>query len=88
MSWHDISLDKETGFGAFILSMLPGAKSASHKRLGFEEIYILEGGLIDADGTVLQKGEFITFEPGSIDSTYTSKGCLLLVIARESSPTH
>jgi anti-sigma factor ChrR (cupin superfamily) len=82
MSWHEVSFDQDKGFGTFILSMMPGAKSIPHEHLGFEEFYMLQGELIDADGTVFQKGEFITFEPGTAHSSHTKTGCMLLVFMR------
>jgi anti-sigma factor ChrR (cupin superfamily) len=82
MSWHEINFDQKKGFGTFILSMLPGTKSTTYERPGLEEIYMLEGELIDADGTVFKKGELITFEPGTTHSHHSVKGCMLLVFIR------
>ena len=54
MSWHKISYDKQNGgFGTYILKMDPGAKSLSHVHQGFEEFYVIDGELIDADGKIL-----------------------------------
>ena len=82
MSWYEISFDQKKGLGTYILSMLPGAKSIPHERLKFEEVYMLEGELIDADGAVFKKGEIITFEPGTTSSHHSTKGCMLLVFMR------
>ena len=83
MSWHKISYSKENGgHGTYILKMEPGAKSLSHKHTGFEEFLMLDGELIDPDGKVFKKGDFVSFQPGSQHSSYTKNGCLVLVFMR------
>ena len=81
--WHKISYDKKNGgFGTYILKMDPGAKSLPHIHQGFEEFYVIEGELEDADGKVFKKGDFITFEPGTTHNSHTKSGCLLIVFMR------
>jgi anti-sigma factor ChrR (cupin superfamily) len=83
MSWHKISYDKKNGgFGTYILKMDPAAKSLPHIHQGFEEFYVIEGELEDADGKVFKKGDFITFEPGTTHNSHTKNGCLLIVFMR------
>ena len=82
MSWHKISFDKENGYGTYISKLEPGTKTIPHTHLGFEEFLILEGELIDSDGTIFQKGNFVTYAPGSEHSSYTEKGCLILTFMR------
>ena len=83
MSWHKISYDKSAGGqGTYVLKMDPGAKSLPHQHTGYEEFLILEGELIDPDGKIFKKGDFITFEPGSTHNSYTKNGCLVLVFMR------
>ena len=83
MSWHKISYDKENGGqGTYVLKMEAGAKSLPHKHTGFEEFLMLDGELIDPDGKVFKKGDFISFEPGSKHSSHTINGCLVLVFMR------
>jgi anti-sigma factor ChrR (cupin superfamily) len=82
MSWHKISYNKKTGQGSYILKMEPGAKSLPHKHINYEEFLVLNGELIDSDGKIFKKGDFITFEPSSTHSSYTKTGCLLLVFQR------
>ena len=57
-------------------------KQIEFKILAFEEFFILDGELIDSDGAVFKKGDFVTFEPGSKHSSYTKKGCLILTFMR------
>ena len=83
MSWHKISYDKaKGGQGTYILKMKPGAKSLPHTHTGYEEFLMLDGELIDFDGTIFKKGDFITFKPESQHSSHTKNGCLVLVFMR------
>jgi len=83
MSWHKISYNRENGGqGTYILKMDPKAKSLPHEHTGYEEFLMLDGELIDPDGKVFKKGDFITFEPGSTHSSHTKDGCLILVFMR------
>ena len=83
MSWCKISYDKKNGGqGSYLLKMDSGAKSLPHMHTGFEEFLILEGELIDSDKKVFKKGDFVTFVPGSVHSSHTNDGCLILVFMR------
>ena len=82
MSWHKITYNKKEGQGTYILKMEPGAKSKLHQHTNFEEFIILDGELIDPDNKIFKKGDIVTFEPGSIHSSYTKNGCLILVFMR------
>ena len=48
-----------------------------------EEFLILEGELIEYDGTVLKKGDFASYRPGTRHSSRTETGCLLVGIDRD-----
>jgi len=87
MSWYKISYEKEKGQGSYILKMDPGAKSIPHEHISYEEFYMLDGELIDSDGKIFKKGDFISFEPGSKHSSFTEKGCLILVFMRSRNKT-
>ena len=87
ISWHKISYNKESGQGSYILKMEPGAKTIPHEHINYEEFYILDGELKDADGQIFKKGDFITFEPGSSHSSSSEKGCLILVFMRSRNKT-
>ena len=62
--------------------MEPGSKSLPHTHDGHEEFLILDGDLVDPDGKIFKKGDFISFEPGSKHSSYSKNGCLVLVFMR------
>ena len=80
--WHNISFDKKTNFGTYISKLKPGTKTLPHTHLGYEEFLILDGELIDSDGTIFRKGDFISYEPNTSHSSYTKKGCLILTFMR------
>ncbi|MDC1385841.1 cupin domain-containing protein [Candidatus Thioglobus sp.] len=82
MSWHIISYDQVSGQGSYVLKMDPGAQTVPHTHMGFEEFFIVEGELIDSDGTVFNKGEFVSFKPASQHSSYSEKGALIIVFQR------
>jgi len=81
-SWHKISFNEKINFGTYISKLDPGVKTIPHIHTGYEEFFILEGELIDSDGTVFKKGDFVSFEPNSSHSSHTNKGCLILTFMR------
>ena len=81
-TWHKISFDEKTNYGTYVSKLEPGTKTIPHIHSGYEEFLILEGELIDSDGTVFKKGDFITYEPNSSHSSFTEKGCLILTFMR------
>ena len=83
MSWHKISYNQNTGVGSYILKMAPGTRSLKHKHQNYEEFFVLDGELTDEDNTTFNKGDFISYKPGSKHSSFSKKGCLLLVFLRK-----
>ena len=81
-TWHKINFDEKTNFGTYVSKLEPGTKTLQHIHTGFEDFLILEGELIDSDGTVFKKGDFISYNPNSNHSSYTKKGCLILTFMR------
>lgn len=79
MSVLPISYSKATGLGSYVMRMQPGATTIEHDHRGFEEFLVIEGELIDSDGTVFKAGEFVSFAPGSRHWSRTETGCLLAV---------
>jgi anti-sigma factor ChrR (cupin superfamily) len=83
MSWIPLSGDLQNGeFECFILRMDPGAQSKPHEHLGFEEFLVIDGELVDCDGTTYRSGDFVRLLPGSKHSSHTPNGCTLLVMLR------
>jgi len=81
-SWHKISFEKKTNFGTYISKLDPGTKTLPHIHSGHEEFLILKGELIDSDGTIFKKGDFVSYKPNSKHSSYSKKGCLILTFMR------
>ena len=81
-SWHKISFDEKTNFGTYVSKLDPDTKTVPHIHTGNEEFLILDGELIDSDGTIFKKGDFISYEPNTKHSSYTKKGCLILTFMR------
>ena len=52
----------------------PGSFSNLHIHKGSEEFFVIDGELIDEDGKLFKKGDFIRFEPGTKHSSYSKKG--------------
>tara|TARA_B100000767_G_scaffold231757_1_gene223331 strand:+ start:125 stop:481 length:357 start_codon:yes stop_codon:yes gene_type:complete len=81
-TWHKISFDKETNFGTYISKLDPKTKTLPHIHTGHEEFLVLEGELIDSDGTIFKKNDFVSYQPNSSHSSYTKKGCVILTFMR------
>lgn len=79
MSWLPISYDKATGQGCYAMRMAPGAVTNAHDHPGYEEFLILDGELIDDDGTVFKTGDLVSYAPGTHHNSRTETGCLIAV---------
>ncbi|MEM7561959.1 MAG: cupin domain-containing protein [Pseudomonadota bacterium] len=74
----DLSYDSETGHGAYMIRMEPGTETTAHEHTLREQYLILEGDVVESDGTVLGPGDFVIYEPGSYHSSRSVNGCLLI----------
>ena len=83
MEWYKITYNPKKGYWSYILKLKPNTRTPSHKHTNYEEFYILDGQLIDKDNTKLNKGDFVSYKPGSHHSSYTKTGCKLLVFMRK-----
>jgi anti-sigma factor ChrR (cupin superfamily) len=79
--------DKPLGEGFHVYKMPAGMTTRSHRHNGHEQFLILEGELIESDGTVFRKGDMVFYRDGTEHNSYTPNGCLLAVhIARSETP--
>jgi anti-sigma factor ChrR (cupin superfamily) len=78
ISQLDLTYDRNTGFGAYIIRMQPGTETTAHVHTVREEYLIIEGDLVEPDGTVLGPGDYVIYYPGSRHSSRTVDGCLLI----------
>ena len=82
MFWRPLSVDEDDDLDIYLLRMEPGAQSYPHEHVGCEQFLVLEGSMIDCDGTRITAGHFARFEAGSTHHSTTDEGCLLLVMLR------
>ena len=83
MSWIPLSGELHNDeFECFLLRMDPGSSSRPHEHTGHEEFLIIDGELVDCDGTRFRRGDYVRFQPGSKHSSHTPGGCTLLVMLR------
>ena len=82
MQLLNLSYNKDTGLGWYVIRMAPGAATIPHIHDSREEYLILEGDLIESDGTVLSKGDFVNYAPGTHHNSRTENGCLLIGLNR------
>ncbi|WP_170560522.1 cupin domain-containing protein [Ruegeria atlantica] len=80
--WKNVSFDKETGQGSYLMKMAPGTRSNPHIHHGPEEFFVLEGDLTDHDGFRYRSGDFVSLTAGSSHYSRTDAGCLLVVTHR------
>ena len=76
----DLTYDHKTGHGAYVIRMEPGTQTTGHVHSVREQYLILEGDIVESDGTVLGTGDFVIYEPGTEHNSRTENGCLLIGI--------
>ena len=76
-----LQLDSELplGIGFHVYRMPAGLNTRPPVHNGNEQFLILEGVLIDNDGTQYRKGDLVWLRSGTEHSSYTPNGCLLAV---------
>jgi anti-sigma factor ChrR (cupin superfamily) len=73
-----LSYDLQTRRGTYMMRMAAGAQTVEHAHKCKEEYLILEGDLVENDGTVLGPGDYVCFAPGTRHYSRTNEGCLLI----------
>ncbi|MFT3987811.1 cupin domain-containing protein [Aestuariivirga sp.] len=71
--------DAPLGIGFHVYRMPPGMTTRPHRHNGHEQFLILEGELIENDGTVFRKGDLVWLRDGTEHCSHTPNGCLLAV---------
>jgi quercetin dioxygenase-like cupin family protein len=74
----DLSYNRNTGHGAYMIRMDPGTITTKHVHTLREEYLILEGDIVESDGTVLGPGDYVIYEPGTEHNSRTVNGCLII----------
>jgi len=79
MSWLPVSYDEATGQGTYVMRMQPGAVTIAHDHAGMEEFLVIDGDLVDSDGTRFGPGDFVSYDAGTHHNSRTETGCLIAV---------
>jgi len=79
LSYLQLDDQRPEGTGLHILKMAPGATSLPHEHTSDEMIYVLEGELVDFDGTRYRAGDMVLLRAGTIHSSHSPDGCSLLL---------
>ena len=74
----DLTYNHDSGHGAYMIRMDPGTVTTSHVHSVREEYLIMEGDLVESDGTELGPGDYIIYEPGTEHNSRTVNGCVLI----------
>lgn len=75
--------DTPRGVGFYIYRMEPGAQSTPHLHPGAEEFLMIDGELIDNDGTVYRQGDVVWLAPGTEHTSHTETGCTIAVYSEK-----
>ena len=65
---------KPDGVGFHLFRMAPGTTTDTHRHTGDEEWFVLEGDLVDNDGTQYKPGDLVWMKEGTEHHSYS---CLL-----------
>jgi anti-sigma factor ChrR (cupin superfamily) len=79
IKWLPLNFQRETGQGVYMIRAEPGAKFLAHVHHFFEDFLIMEGDLVDSDGTIYRPGDFVSYKPGTEHHSWTETGCLIMV---------
>jgi hypothetical protein len=60
--------------------MQSGAATIARDRALMEEFLVLDGDLVDSDGTVFGPSDFVRYEGGTRHNSWTEGGCLIAVV--------
>lgn len=84
-SWIPVARDDSGAWTSYWMRLEAGARSFEHQHDSTELIVILDGVFTDDDGTDFHPGQTVCYPSGSRHSTWSEKGCTVLVVARTES---
>ena len=70
---------KPPGVGFHVYRMAPGMTTRPHRHNGHEQFLVLEGELVENDGTVFRRGDLVWLRDGTEHCSHSPHGCLLAV---------
>jgi anti-sigma factor ChrR (cupin superfamily) len=79
MSYLPLDETRVPGTGFHVVRMEPGTLSAAHEHTADEMFYVLDGELIERDGTRYRRGDMVLLRAGTQHESHTPDGCTLLV---------
>lgn len=79
--------DKETGMMTSLTRLAPGAALPDHTHVGIEQSYVLEGTLVDDQGTCTA-GNFVWRPAGSRHMASAPEGCVVLGFFQQPNTFH
>lgn len=71
------------GVGFHIYKMAPGFTTDAHIHTDDEEFFVLEGDIVDNDGTHYVAGDLVWLKKGTEHNSYSENGCTLVVYIKE-----
>ncbi len=71
------------GVGFHIYKMEPGFTTDAHIHTEDEEFFIIEGDVVDHDGTRYGPGDLVWLRKNTIHNSYSENGCTLVVYIKE-----
>jgi len=78
VSFGKLYIDKKKREITCLMRLEPGVTFPLHRHAASEEVFVLEGDLI-VEGEICHQGDYIRSVPGSIHSSLTQGGCMLLM---------
>ena len=78
-SYIQLNSDKPRDVGFYIYRMSPGSHSTPHQHGGCEEFVVVQGDLMDNDGTEYGPGDVVWLAPGTEHTSTTTNGCIVAV---------
>lgn len=71
--------DQDLGVGFHLYKMESGTWSEAHEHSCDEQFIVLDGELLDHDGTRYRQGDFVRLKAGTRHKSFAPDGCLLAV---------
>ena len=78
-SYLQLDPSRPPGTGLYAYRMVPGAITTPHEHTSDELFVVLEGELLDHDGTRYGPGDMVLLRAGTQHNSTTPTGCTLLV---------
>ena len=79
IGWRPVNFNADTMVGSFLVKLEPGTRSLPHVHTGGEDSLILDGELIDGDGTAFGPGDIVSYAADSRHASHSPNGCTILV---------